>query len=105
MKVRERTEFSEKQPSYRYMVLPDGRADVFINNFIEEKINEEDNSTSFIYEQTEFRIDSNVITEEMISESPMDYLDYSTEVEEVSIEERIEAIENYLLEEILGGNE
>ena len=94
MKVREKTEFGEKQPSYRYMILPDGKADVFINNFLEEKINEEDGSTSFIYEQTEFRVNSSDITEEMISDNPMSYLDYSNEEFVIDLEERVSAIED-----------
>lgn len=99
--------FSERQPDYRYMPLGNGMADVFIYKFVEEhhSESEEGEDTSFIYEFNEFRVNEDEITEEMISENPLDYLDYSNEVEDVTLEERVNTIENYLLEQILGGNE
>lgn len=90
--------FSEKQPDYRYMPLGDGRADVFINKFIEKIKDEEDGSTSFIYDHNEFRVNANEITEENIKENPMDYLDYSNEVVNVPLEERISAMEDAFME-------
>ena len=90
--------FSEKQPSYRYMNLGNGMADVFVLNYIGEEINEEDNSTSFIYEMNEFRVDSNAITEEMIKDDPMEYLHYSSDVEKIALEERVSAIEDAIVE-------
>lgn len=96
-----KVEFSEKQPNYRYMPLGNGMADVFILKFVEEVVNEEDNSTSFIYEQNEFRVNIDEITEDMIKESPLDYLNYSSEAESVTLEERISVLEDALLE--IGG--
>lgn len=93
-----RTEFNEKQPSYRYMQLGNGQADVFIYKFVEEKINEEDGSTSFIYELNEFRISVKDITEEMVKSDPLSYLHYSDSTEEITLEERINAIEEAILE-------
>lgn len=90
--------FSEKQPSHRYMELGNGMADVFILNYIGEEKNEEDNSTSFIYEMNEFRVDANVITEEMIKENPMEYLHYSSDIEKIALEERVSAIEDAIVE-------
>lgn len=96
MKVK--ANFSEKQPNYRYMPIGNDLADVFIYKFIEEEISEEDGSTSFLYEQNEFRININEITEEMIKESPLDYLDYSNEIENINLEDRISAIEGAIVE-------
>ena len=96
--MRVKAVFSEEQPDYRYMELGNGMADVFINKFIEEVSNGEDNGSSFIYEQNEFRINVNEITEEMIKEKPMYYLDYSTEIENIPLEERINAIEDAIIE-------
>lgn len=96
MKVK--ANFSEKQPNYRYMPIGNDLADVFIYKFIEEEISEEDGSTSFLYEQNEFRININEITEEMIKESPLYYLDYSNEIENINLEDRISAIEGAIVE-------
>lgn len=96
MKVK--ASFSEKQPNYRYMPIGNDLADVFIYKFIEEEISEEDGSTSFLYEQNEFRININEITEEMIKENPLDYLDYSNEIENINLEDRISAIEGAIVE-------
>lgn len=96
--MRVKAVFSEKQPDYRYMRLGNGMADVFINKFIEEVSNEDDDGSSFIYEQNEFRINVNEITEEMVKQNPYDYLDYSTEIENIPLEERINAIEDAIIE-------
>lgn len=96
--MRVKAVFSEKQPDYRYMPLGDGRADVFINKFIEKIKDEEDGSTSFIYDHNEFRVNTNEITEENIKENPMDYLDYSNEVVNVPLEERVSAMEDAFME-------
>lgn len=81
--------FTEKLDyNYRYMLLPNGEADVFIYNFIEEEVNEE--IVEYIYEFNEFR--TSEITEEQIKENPLDYLNYSNE--ELSQEEKIKMLEN-----------
>ena len=38
------------------------------------------------------------LTEEMIKESPLDYLDYSNEIENINLEDRISAIEGAIVE-------
>ena len=96
--MRVKAVFSEMQPDYKYMVRGDGKADVFINKFIEKVKNEEDKTFSFIYVQNEFIFDPNEITEEMIQENPMYYLDYSNEVEKVPLEERVSAMEDAVME-------
>lgn len=96
--MRVKAVFNDRQPEYKYMPLGNGMADVFINKFIEEVINEEDDSSSFIYEQNEFRININELPEEVIKANPMDYLDYSTEIEDIPLEERINAIEDAIIE-------
>ncbi|MBQ9657140.1 MAG: hypothetical protein IJV31_00030 [Clostridia bacterium] len=99
------TEYNERQPEFKYMDKHDGTADVFINKFIEEKTNEEDGSTSFIYEKNEFTVNTNEITEEMISENPMNYLDYPPKKIEITLEQRVSDLEAMWLEELLGGDE
>ena len=93
-----KVEFSDRQPEYRYMPISNEMADVFIYKFVEEKVNEEDGSTSFIYELNEFRIDQNEITEDMISADPMAYLTYRVENTNIAIEERVSAIEEAVIE-------
>ena len=92
--------FSDRQPDYRYMPLGNGLADVFIYKFVEEHHSEteEGEETSFIYEFNEFRVNEDEITEEMISENPLDYLDYSNEVANIAMEERVSAIEEAIVE-------
>lgn len=100
--------FSDKQPEYRYMPLGNGLADVFIYKFVEEYYSElgEGNGPSFIYDFNEFRVNAEEITEEMIASAPFDYLDYSTEVENIALEERISAIEDAIVElaEVITGD-
>ena len=101
--------FSDRQPDYRYMPIGDGLADVFIYKFIEEHystLGEEGTGPSFIYEFNEFRVNTEEITEEMIAEDPLSYLDYSTEVEEIALKERISAIEDAIVElaEVITGD-
>jgi len=101
--MKQRAIFSDMQPDYRYMPLGNGMADVFIYKFIEEKKSEEDESTSFIYDLNEFRVNMEEITEEMISEDPLDYLDYSNEIPDISLEERVSAMEDAFME-LIGGD-
>lgn len=97
-----RVEFSEKQPDYRYMKINDNQADVFIYKYVEEKKNVSEDGTelapSFIYEFNEFRVDCSKITEEMIKENPMKYLEYPIPKSDISLEERISALEGALIE-------
>ncbi len=94
MKVRAR--FSENQPAYRYFPLKDGSADVFIYSFVEEVI--EEGETSFIYDMNEFKVKQDEITEKMIKKNPMDYIDYSNEEYNASLEERVSAMEDAVME-------
>ena len=98
-----RTEFSEKQPEYRYFPLNNGYADVFIYKFIEELTNEEDGSVSYVYEMNEFRVKQDEITEEMVKNNPLKWIDYKKI--EYSDKERIEALEDALNSLILNGVE
>ena len=101
--------FSDRQPEYRYMPLGNGFADVFIYKFVEEhysELGEEGTGPSFIYDFNEFRVNTEEITEEMIASAPFDYLDYSTEAEDIALEERISAIEDAIVElaEVITGD-
>lgn len=99
--MKQKAKFYEKQNEYKYFPLGDGRADVFIRNFLEEEkeIDENENEiVLFVYEQNEFRVNMEEITEDMIKENPMNYLNYSNEITNVSLEERISALEGALVE-------
>ena len=85
--------FNEEQPAYRYMLQPDGMAHIFIYNFVEEK-EDEDHNPVFVYEMNEIHAESTSITEAMIEENPLEYLDYSDEEFHVALEERVSAIED-----------
>lgn len=94
MKVR--TIFSEKQPKYRYMILDNGKADVFIYKYIEE-LKDEDGTVQFAYDMNEFRINVSEISEEMIKDDPESYLDY-VPFNGINLEERVNALEDALYE-------
>ena len=101
--MKARVTFNEKQPDYRYMPIGNNKADVFIYKFIEEvktkdEMNEEVEQTSFIYDLNEFRVNTDEIIEENIKENPLDYLDYSNEIENIAMEERVSAIEDAIVE-------
>ncbi|MBQ8892568.1 MAG: hypothetical protein IJ068_06880 [Bacilli bacterium] len=102
---RKRAIFSDKQPEYRYMPLGNGFADVFIYKFIEE-ITDKEGNVSNLYEFNEFRVNTQEITEEMISGNPLDYLDYSAEEEAIALEDRVSAIEEAIVElaEVISGD-
>ena len=89
-------EFLEHQPDYHYFKINDGRADVIVYQFIEEKeqvqmdtsLDEEAKTNHvFIYQINIFSVDPNEITEEMIKENPLDYIDYVKPAEEVEQDE------------------
>ena len=101
------SEFTEKQPTYRYFPLSDGSADVFIYDYIGEKINpieqvnyhiEYDEELGQEVEKREasmgeqvvyqynvffFNCSQKEITEDMIKENPMDYFGYEKTSEEI----------------------
>lgn len=97
-------EFMNKQPDYDYFKVNEKRADVFIYEFIEEIDSTEMNmniafdedgnrietevpqkSHVYSYRVNSFTVDPKEITEEMIKENPMEYMDY--EVNEYTPEE------------------
>lgn len=90
-------QFSEEQPSYRYMVQPDGMAHIFIYEFVEET-EDEDHNPIFVYNMNEIHAEATELTEDMISENPLEYIDYSNEEFKVALEERVSAIEDALEE-------
>ncbi len=102
----QKVEFQEKQPQYRYFPLKNGKVDIFIYDFIEErKVLEEDTeSTIYIYNMNTFRTTADEITEEMVSKNPLKYINYNSNDTSVSIEERVTAIEDAILE-LAGGVE
>lgn len=99
--MKQRASFYEKQDSYKYMPIGNGKADVFIREYIgeEKEINENGEETVlFIYNQNEFRVDMSIITEEMIKKDPLSYIDYDFNDSKVSMESRIEALESAICE-------
>ncbi len=99
--MKQRANFNEKQEAYKYMPLGNGQADVFIREFIgeEKQINEDGSETVlFVYNQNEFRVDVKEISEDMIKSDPLSWLDYEPNISNVSIEERMEAIEAAIYE-------
>lgn len=97
--MKQRTESMQELPSYLYQVLPNDTASISIMKFIEEETRQNDDGedyTVYIYETNDFIADPEIITEEMISENPEDYLDYV--IEDVSLEERTAALEEAIEE-------
>lgn len=90
--------FSERQPEYTYMPLENGMADVIICKFIEELHSEEDDTVEYVHEVNQFRVSIEEITEEMIESEPLSYLDYSPEQIDISLEDRINALEGAFVE-------
>lgn len=83
-------EFLEHQPDYHYFKINDGRADVIVYHFIEEKeqiqmdtsLDEETKTNhAFIYQINVFSVDPKEITEEMIKSNHDYYLNYSKQDE------------------------
>ena len=69
--------FTDKlKMNYKYMLLPNGEADVFIYKFVEEKKTE--NGTEYIYEFNQFHVKTNEISENDIKANPLNFLNYST---------------------------
>ena len=91
--------FTEKQPDYRYFPLADGKADIFIYSYIGESKETTDESESVVYEYdiNEFRVPQNLITEDMVRDNPMKYLEY-TPINPPTDHERLEAIEQAFIE-------
>ena len=71
---------------------------IFIFKFIEERIEEEDNRPVFIYDTNEFRVNVEEIPEELISEDPLSWLTYDPTIPNISLEERMTAIEDAVME-------
>ena len=72
-------EFPTQQEQYLYQLQTDGSAVVFIREFLREEHRETEEGTEevlFIYNENEFTVDSNEITEEMIAANPLSWIDY-----------------------------
>ena len=91
---------------YDYFPLPDGNADVFVYDLSSEKEvvqgADEEAYTQYEYDMNEFRENAATVTEEMVKENPMKYLDYEPEKPK-SILEEIDNLkqENNMLKECL----
>lgn len=91
--------FTEKQPDYRYFPLADGNADIFIYSYTGEITETTDESESVLYEydMNEFRVPQNLITEDMVRDNPIKYLEYKP-VSPPTDHERLEAMEQAFME-------
>lgn len=91
--------FTEKQPDYRYFPLADGNADIFIYSYIGESKETTDESESVVYEydMNEFRASQTLITEDMVRDNPMKYLEYKP-ISVPTDHERLEAMEQAFME-------
>ena len=91
--------FTEKQPEYRYFPLADGKADVFIYNYIGEitETTGESEATVYEYDMNEFRVPQNLIAEDMVKANPMKYLEYKP-ISVPTDHERLEAMEQAFME-------
>lgn len=87
--------FTEHQPAYRYMLVDDNRADVFIYKYLRNYKTEESNDVAYVYQFKSFSVEPTAITEAMIAENPLDYIEYepSTESTKTS-DERITELES-----------
>ena len=59
---------------------------------------EEDDTVEYVHEVNQFRVSMEEITEEMIESEPLSYLDYSPEQVDISLEDRINALEGAFVE-------
>lgn len=93
--IQRNVEFNDEQPKYRYLKQKNGLAEVYIYKKITEST-DEDGNIIFLYDMNTFKVNPKEITEEMITENPESWIDYSDE--EYSTSERLDIIENALLE-------
>ena len=91
--------FTEKQPDYRYFPLADGKADIFIYSYIGESTETTDESESVVYDydMNEFRVSQDLVTEDMVRDNPIKYLEY-TPINPPTDHERLEAMEQAFME-------
>lgn len=96
-----RIAFSEKQPEYRYFPLADGMADVFVYSFVGEDTvkvgmgEEETETTVFLYDVNEFRVEQDIVSEDMVKKEPLKYLDYKVPIEETTEDLMLEVLADH----------
>ena len=96
-------EFPTQQEPYLYQLQNDGRAVVFIRDFIREDHRKSEEGTEevlFVYNENEFIVNSEEITEEMIAANPLSWIDYDN-IEPTFEEQVITALND--IGEFLGG--
>ena len=95
--MRTKALFTDKQPSYRYFKVNDVRADIFIYNYTKDVLDEETGTTLYEHEFNQFTVKPSDITEDMIKENPLKYMDYVAPVEK-SDAEKLADVENSITE-------
>lgn len=86
--------FTEKQPLYRYFKVSPIRADIFVYKYLKDVIDEETGTTLYEHEFNQFTVKPSEITEEMIKENPLKYMDYVAPVEKSDAEKLADAENN-----------
>lgn len=108
MSVKKDVEFSERQPSYKYYLIGNGLADIFIlkNERIVERRDDDtsDPYNVYLYDMNEFRANAEEITEELIQDDPLNWFDYDPSIPNITLEERVTVVED-VIEVLLGGVE
>lgn len=93
--------FHEKQEAYKYQNLGNGTAVVFIREYVGEEKQKDENGLEtvlFVYNQNEFIVNINEIPEDIIMENPISWINYCPYENNISLENRVEALEMALLE-------
>lgn len=93
--MKQKVYYNQEMPEYQYFKLNNGRADVYIREYIgqETVMTGESSELMYAYYQNEFNVNQNDITEEMIINNPQAYINYNPTKNE-SLEEKIRALEN-----------
>ena len=95
--MRTKALFTQKQPQYRYFRVNPIRADIFIYNYIRDVLDEDTGTTLYEHEFDQFTVKPSEITEDMIKNNPMSYMDYIAPVEKTYAEKLADA-ENSITE-------
>lgn len=74
----ERAIFTELQPEYRYNLINEEKAEIIIFKYLETAIKDTDGQEfeEYIYQMNIFNAHPKQITEDMVAENPMSFLNY-----------------------------
>lgn len=86
--------FTEHQPAYRYMLVDDNRADVFIYKYLQDYKTEESDDVAYVYQFNSFSVDPMKITEAAVAANSLDYINYEPTKLSKTSDERITELES-----------